>query len=185
MSPKWISKCLLIVNVLPISIWFLGRYHAVSIGSAFPSPCLNFDDLAQCEPQITAVVLVHQFVTQTFAFSKFVHSSFPGVNFAMKPIMTQGPTIKYVTLFWTNFDPPSPVTLCHTSWDPPKVRHTSRTPKFLVVHTHVHIIIHVCLSSWRFLTGGFCPEVSCLEGLSGVVFCQSPFSQNTSITTES
>src|SRR6218665_149722 len=24
--------------------------------------------------------------------------------------------------------PPSPVTLCHPSWDPPKVRHTSRTP---------------------------------------------------------
>jgi len=22
------------------------------------------------------------------------------------------------------------VTLCHTSWDPPKVRHTSRTPNF-------------------------------------------------------
>src|SRR6218665_916109 len=48
----------------------------------------------------------------------------------------KGPSIKYDTLFWTNFDPPpSPVTLCHLSRDPPKVGHTSRTPpRFLVVH---------------------------------------------------
>src|SRR6218665_1262210 len=31
-----------------------------------------------------------------------------------------GASIKYVTLFLTNFDPPSPVTLCHTSQDPPE-----------------------------------------------------------------
>src|SRR6218665_2252640 len=43
-----------------------------------------------------------------------------------------GPSIKHVTLFWT----PSPVTLCHTSRDPRKVRHTSRTPRFLVVCIH-------------------------------------------------
>src|SRR6218665_2094510 len=30
------------------------------------------------------------------------------------------------------FLPPLPVTLCHTSRDSPKVRHTSRTPRFLV-----------------------------------------------------
>src|SRR6218665_797222 len=44
-------------------------------------------------------------------------------------IRTKGPSIKYVTLFLANFYPPSPVTLCHTSRDPPKVRHTSRTPR--------------------------------------------------------
>src|SRR6218665_1392058 len=41
-----------------------------------------------------------------------------------------GSSIKYVTLFLANFDP----TPCHTSQEPPKVRHTSRTlpPGFLV-----------------------------------------------------
>src|SRR6218665_614520 len=43
-----------------------------------------------------------------------------------------GLSIKYVTQFLANFDPLPPVTLCHTSRDPPKVRHTSRTPRFLV-----------------------------------------------------
>src|SRR6218665_2182535 len=47
-----------------------------------------------------------------------------------------GPSIKYVTLFLAIFDPlPSPcLTLSHVS-GPPKVRHTSRTPQFLVVQT--------------------------------------------------
>src|SRR6218665_3118905 len=41
-----------------------------------------------------------------------------------------GPSIKYVTLFLANFDPLPPVTLCHTSRDPPpKARHTSRSPQ--------------------------------------------------------
>src|SRR6218665_2021516 len=31
-----------------------------------------------------------------------------------------GPSIKYVMLFLANFDPPPPVTLCHTSRDPQK-----------------------------------------------------------------
>src|SRR6218665_39530 len=40
-----------------------------------------------------------------------------------------GPSIKYVTLFSTNFDPiPPSVTLCHTSRNPFKVRHTFRNP---------------------------------------------------------
>ena len=41
-------------------------------------------------------------------------------------IACMGPSMKYVTLFFTNFYPP--VTLCHTSRNPPKVRHTSRAP---------------------------------------------------------
>src|SRR6218665_3187906 len=32
-------------------------------------------------------------------------------------ISQKGPSIKYVTLFWTNFDSPPSVTLCHTSRD--------------------------------------------------------------------
>src|SRR6218665_3837308 len=44
----------------------------------------------------------------------------------------KGPSIKYVTLFLANCDPPPPVTLCHTSRDPPKsVSHIS-DPPFLV-----------------------------------------------------
>src|SRR6218665_2424635 len=38
------------------------------------------------------------------------------------------PSIKYVTLLFANLYPLPPVTLCHTFLDPPKVRHTSRTP---------------------------------------------------------
>src|SRR6218665_4014909 len=45
-----------------------------------------------------------------------------------------GPSIKYVTLFLANFDPlPPPChTLSHIPGAPPKVRHTSRAPQFLV-----------------------------------------------------
>src|SRR6218665_3753017 len=62
----------------------------------------------------------------------------------------------YVTLFWTNFDPISPpVILCHTSWAPHKVRHTSRTPhQFLVVQKNPYKISLNC--SWGLLFGGFC-----------------------------
>src|SRR6218665_4184245 len=74
-----------------------------------------------------------------------------------------GPSIKYVTLFLANFDPPLPVTLCHshTSRDPPKVRHTSRTPRFLVglvekSRTKFPSTIIIYLNcSRRFLSGGF------------------------------
>src|SRR6218665_2116807 len=41
---------------------------------------------------------------------------------------TRGPSIKYVTLFLANFDPPSPCrTLSHIPGSP-KVRHTSQNP---------------------------------------------------------
>src|SRR6218665_3539565 len=55
-------------------------------------------------------------------------------------------SIKYVTLFWTNFDSPPSVTLCHTS----------RTPQFLVVHAYIGYMSlqGVCVSSRGFLFGG-------------------------------
>jgi len=86
----------------------------------------------------------------------------------------------YVTLFWTNFDPISPpVILCHTSWAPHKVRHTSRTPhQFLVVQKTLYKISLNC--SWGLLFGDFVCEV-----LYRVVFVRSPLCQNTSVTTES
>src|SRR6218665_1289687 len=73
-----------------------------------------------------------------------------------------GPSIKYVTLFWTNFDPLPYHTLSHIS-GPPKVRHTFRNPKFLVVHAYIHVGYILCLyredclSSRGFLSGGFGP----------------------------
>src|SRR6218665_3390756 len=61
-------------------------------------------------------------------------------------------------LFWTNFVSLPLVTHFHTSRDPPKVRHTSQTPQFLVVHAYIHMSLHgVCLSLWCFMSGRFCP----------------------------
>src|SRR6218665_3855232 len=93
-----------------------------------------------------------------------------------------GPSIKY---FWPILTP-SPVTLCHTSRDPPKVRHTYWTPppffnrpstknpdksslyKFSLNCSRV-------LLSGAFVRGSFVWKV-----LSGVVFVRTPFCQNTS-----
>ena len=78
-------------------------------------------------------------------------------------IVIQGPSIKYVTLFLAKFDPPPPVTLCHTSQDPPKVRHTSRTlPRFLVglvqkSRTKVPSTNSISIVRGSFLSGEFCP----------------------------
>ena len=59
------------------------------------------------------------------------------------------------------FLPPPPVTHCHTSRDPPKVRHTSRNPQLLVVHAYIHMSLEGGLSLvagvlvWEILSGGF------------------------------
>src|SRR6218665_1153301 len=56
----------------------------------------------------------------------------------------KGPSIKYVTLFWTNVYPIPRVTLCHTSRTPP--------PRILVVHEYKHMSLQgVCFSSRWFL----------------------------------
>src|SRR6218665_176586 len=72
----------------------------------------------------------------------------------------QGLSIKYVTLFLANFDPPPPVTLCPTSRDPQKVRHTSRTPPiFSSSSTKIPdkspLYKFYLNCSQRFLSGGF------------------------------
>src|SRR6218665_1402402 len=59
-------------------------------------------------------------------------------------------------LFLANFDPPPSVTLCHTSRDPPKVRHTSRNPPiFSKQNTRTKA---PCTNSLSVVRGGFCPE---------------------------
>jgi len=89
-----------------------------------------------------------------------------------------GPSIKYVTLFFANFYPSPPVTLCHTSRDPPKVglRHTSRPPIFIRPSTKnpdkIRLLYKFSLNCSRgFLSGGF---VFCLEGFVRGAFCPFP-----------
>src|SRR6218665_3637335 len=82
--------------------------------------------------------------------------------------------------FWPILTPP--VTLCHTSRDPPlKVRHTSRThPPFLLGLVQKTRTKTPCTNSLLIVCGGFC-----LEGFVRGGFCPFPFCQNTSVTTES
>ena len=74
--------------------------------------------------------------------------------------------------------------------DGPKVRHTSRTPapQFLVglVQKPGQKLAVQILSIVRggSCPGGFVRESLVWKVLSGVVFVRSPFSQNTSVTTE-
>ena len=64
----------------------------------------------------------------------------------------------------------------------PKVRHTSRTPRFLeglVQKTWTKApLFKFCLNCSR----GFCQRVFCLEGFVRGGFCPFPFCQNTSVT---
>src|SRR6218665_2216346 len=71
----------------------------------------------------------------------------------------------------SNFDPLPPVTLCHTSRDPPKERHTSRTPPIcsrpstknpdksplLFAGVFVRGVCHGVFFLEGFVPGGFCP----------------------------
>src|SRR6218665_452803 len=67
------------------------------------------------------------------------------------------------------FLPPPPVTLCHTSQDPPKVCHASRTPRFLVGLVQKSWTKVPCTNSISIVRGGFCPG-----GFVRVGFCPFP-----------
>src|SRR6218665_689387 len=88
------------------------------------------------------------------------------------------------------FLPPPPVTLCHTSRDPQKVRHTSRTPPDFLVGLVQKIRTKPPVKILSRLFAGFCPG-GFVRGslvwkvLSGVFFVHSSFCHNTSVTTES
>src|SRR6218665_1854813 len=92
----------------------------------------------------------------------------------------QGPSIKYVTLFLANFDPPPLSHFVTHPGTPPKVRHTSRTPRFLVGLVQKSRTKVPCTNSISIVRGGFCPGV-----LPGLVFVRSLFCHNTYVTTES
>src|SRR6218665_629810 len=81
-----------------------------------------------------------------------------------------GPSIKYTSRYFWPLLTPSPVTLCHTSRDPPKVRHTSRTPRqFLVDLVQKSRTKVPCTNSILIVRGGFCPG-----GFVRVGFCPFP-----------
>src|SRR6218665_2447294 len=71
--------------------------------------------------------------------------------------------------FWLILTPSSPVTLCHTSRDPPKVRHTSRTPRFSVGLVQKTRTKAACTNYLSIVRGTFAWKV-----LFGVVFIHSP-----------
>src|SRR6218665_3055069 len=105
-------------------------------------------------------------------------------------VASEGPSIKYVTLFLVNFNPPPPVTLCHTSRDPHKsTSHISEPSDLLVglVQTpDKRPLYKFSLNCSRgFLSEGFVRGSFLWKFLSGVVFVRSPICQNTSVTTES
>src|SRR6218665_295705 len=94
-----------------------------------------------------------------------------------------GPSIKYVTLFLANFDLPPPVTLCHTSRDPPpeSASHISDPPTRILVGLVQKSRTKVpCTNSSSIVRGGFCPG-----GFVRLGFCPFPLCHNTSGTTES
>ena len=69
-----------------------------------------------------------------FSYLSLLTLSHPTLTYLTKPFLelSWGPSIKYIMLFLANFDPPPPVTLCHTSWDPQSMSHISDPPPFLV-----------------------------------------------------
>src|SRR6218665_714147 len=97
-----------------------------------------------------------------------------------------GLSIEYVTLFLANFYPPPPATLCHTSRDPPKVRHTTRTRPPICRNPNKSPPVQILFQLFTgFLSRGFCQGVFCLEGFVRGGFCPFPFCQNTSVTSGS
>src|SRR6218665_1718805 len=83
---------------------------------------------------MTGAHLASQFRRDLNYVHWFTVDSYYSIPFrAFKPLLQRhrprGPSIKYVTLFLANFDPPLPVTLCHTSRDPPEsTSHISDPP---------------------------------------------------------
>src|SRR6218665_946171 len=78
-------------------------------------------------------------------------------------------------LFLANFNPLPSVTLCHTSRDPPKVRHTSRTSTIFSRPSTKTRAKAPCTNSLSIARWGFCPgfcqRVFCLEGFVRGGFC--------------
>src|SRR6218665_1696038 len=77
-------------------------------------------------------------------------------------LLSKGPSIKFVTLFWTNFDPHPCHTLSHISRPPYSTSHISEPQVLVVGPTCIHARIHMSLQGGLslfagFLFVGFCP----------------------------
>src|SRR6218665_4070770 len=79
----------------------------------------------------------------------------------------RGLSIKYVALFWANFDPLPPITLCHTSWDRQKYVTHLGPPRFLVGLVQKTRTKAPCTNSLSIVRGGFCSGVLSGGLLSG------------------
>src|SRR6218665_278941 len=87
-----------------------------------------------------------------------------------------GPSIKYVTLFLANFDPPTP---CHTLSHIPGPHRKYVTHLGPPIFSRPSTQIPDKSSLYKFY-------LNCSRRfLSGLVFVRSPFCHNTSVTTES
>src|SRR6218665_1365403 len=90
----------------------------------------------------------------------------------------EGPSIKYITLFMANFNPPPLVTLCHTSTHPQKYVTHLGPPIFS--RPSIEIPDKQPLYKFSFnCSRGFLSGVFSLEGFVRCCFCL--FCQNTSL----
>src|SRR6218665_401187 len=110
------------------------------------------------------------------------------VPYVMGNLKTLGPSIKYVTLFLSNFNSLPCHTLSHIQ-GLPKVRHTSRTPPPIFSRPSTKTRTkYPCTNFLSIVHAGFCPgvcqRVFCLEGFVQGGFCPFTLCQNTSVTTE-
>src|SRR6218665_385137 len=111
----------------------------------------------------------------------FVHLYRKNESTVSMSVLSKGPSIKYVTLFWPILTLLPPVTLCHTPRDPPKVHHTSRNPQFFSRPSTKILdkspLYKFSLNSAGVLVRGVCQRSFVWKILSGVVFVHSPFCQ--------
>jgi len=117
-----------------------------------------------------------------FSYLSLLTLSHPTLTYLTKPFLelSWGPSIKYIMLFLANFDPPPPVTLCHTSWDPQSMSHISDPPIFSRPSTK-----NPDKNPLYKLFAGVFQGAFSLEGFVRDGFCLFPFCQNTFVTTES
>src|SRR6218665_1713737 len=103
--------------------------------------------------------------------------------------LAEGPSIKYVTLFRTNFDSPFPLSHIVTHLGTPLkyVTHLGNHPRMFS-----STCIHTYVFTGRFVLvlGGSCPGcfvrvLFVWKLLFGVAFVRPPICQNTSVTTDS
>jgi len=83
-----------------------------------------------------------------------------------------GPSIKYVTLFWTNFDPPPSVT--HLGTPLKYVTHLGPFPQFCTSHIHKYVFTGGLFKFAGVFVWGFVRGVFYLEGFVWGVFLSVP-----------